>query len=130
MVSGQVNLIINTRENYFVLPCLLIGSEQYDVRSEIKVILGEGRYCTLIECKPPVVWACLSGIHNANYIVNSIVCAVILVRGSRVQAYGMWPTHGPIHVLDMHVMGLGLSILSVIAKSLAYSGPSSSPVQQ
>ena len=57
MVSGQVNLIINTRENYFVLPCLLIGSEQYDVRSEIKVILGEGRYCTLIECKPPVVWA-------------------------------------------------------------------------
>ena len=60
MVSGQVNLIINTRENYFVLPCLLIGSEQYDVRSEIKVILGEGRYCTLIECKPPVVWANLS----------------------------------------------------------------------
>ena len=67
MVSGQVNLIINTRENYFVLPCLLIGSEQYDVRSEIKVILGEGRYCTLIECKPPVVWAFLVILHMKHF---------------------------------------------------------------
>ena len=41
--------------------------------------------------------ACLSGIHNANYIVNSIVC-----RGSRVPAYGIRSMHGPIHVLDMH----------------------------
>ena len=48
---------------------------------------------------------CLSGIHNANYIVNSIVCAVILVRGSRVPSYGIRPTHGPIHVLDMHGTG-------------------------
>ena len=45
---------------------------------------------------------CLSGIHNANYIVNSIVCVLILVRGSRVPAYGIRPTHGPIHILDMH----------------------------
>ena len=45
---------------------------------------------------------CLSGIHNATYIVNSIVCAVILVRGSRVLSYGIRPTHGPIHVFDMH----------------------------
>ena len=28
---------------------------------------------------------CLSGIHNANYIVNSIVCAVILVHSSGIQ---------------------------------------------
>ena len=48
---------------------------------------------------------CLPGIHNANYIVKSIVCAVILVRGSRVPAYGIRPTHGPIHVLD--VLGTG-----------------------
>ena len=48
---------------------------------------------------------CLSGIHNANCIVNSIVCAVILVRGSRFPAYGIRPTHGPIHVLDMHGTG-------------------------
>ena len=41
----------------------------------------------------------LSSIHNANYIVDSIVCAVILVRGSGVPAYGIQPTHGPIHVL-------------------------------
>ena len=39
---------------------------------------------------------CLSVIHNANYIVNSIVCAVILVRGSRVPAYGIRPMHGQI----------------------------------
>ena len=45
---------------------------------------------------------CLSGIHNANYNVNSIVCAMILVRGSRVPAYRIRPTHGQIHVLDMH----------------------------
>ena len=58
----------------------------------------------------------LSGIHSASYI-DSIVCAVILVCGSRVLAYGIQPTLGP-------------SILSVIAKSLRYSGPSypSSPV--
>ena len=73
MVSGQVNLIINTRENYFVLPCLLIGSEQYDVRSEIKVILGEGRYCTLIECKPPVVWAFWFFLNKENVLYN--ICA-------------------------------------------------------
>ena len=48
---------------------------------------------------------CLSGIHNANYIVNSIVYAVIVVRGSRVPAYGIRLTHGPIHVLDMHGTG-------------------------
>ena len=45
---------------------------------------------------------CLSAIHNANYIVNSIVCALILVRGSQVPAYEIRPTPGPIHVLDMH----------------------------
>ena len=38
-------------------------------------------------------------------MVNSIVCAVILVRSSRVPAYGIWPTHGPIHVLDVHGTG-------------------------
>ena len=67
---------------------------------------------------------CFSGIHNANYIVNSIVWAVILVRGSRVSAYGIQPTHAPIHVLDMHGTQ-GPRILSVVhlAKSLAYSGP-------
>ena len=48
---------------------------------------------------------CLSVIHNANYIVNSIVCAVILVRGSRVPSYGIRPTHGPIHVVNMHGTG-------------------------
>ena len=48
---------------------------------------------------------CLYGIHNANYIVNSIVCAVILVRGTRIPAYGVRPTHGPIHILDMHGTG-------------------------
>ena len=48
---------------------------------------------------------CLSGIHNATYIVNSIVCAVILVRGSRVPAYRIRPTHSPIHILDMHGTG-------------------------
>ena len=48
---------------------------------------------------------CLSVIHNANYIVNSIVCAVILVRGSRVPAYGIRPMHGPIHVVNMHGTG-------------------------
>ena len=48
---------------------------------------------------------CLSGIHNANYIVNSIVCAGLLIRGSRVPAYIIRPTHGPIHVLDMHGTG-------------------------
>ena len=48
---------------------------------------------------------CLSGIHYENYIVNSIVCAVILVRGRRVPTYGILPTHGPIHVLDMHGTG-------------------------
>ena len=45
---------------------------------------------------------CLSVIHNANYIVNSIVCAVILVRGSRVPAYGIRPMHDQIHVVNMH----------------------------
>ena len=45
---------------------------------------------------------CLSGIHNVIYIVNSIVCVVILVRGSRVSAYRIGPMHGPIHILDMH----------------------------
>ena len=48
---------------------------------------------------------CLSGIHNANYIINSIVCAVILVCAIRIPAYGIRPTHGPIHVLDMHGTG-------------------------
>ena len=48
---------------------------------------------------------CLSGIHNANYIVNRIVCAVILVHGSQVSAYRIRPTHGPIHILDMHGTG-------------------------
>ena len=48
---------------------------------------------------------CLFGIHNANYIVNSIVCAVILVHGSRVPAYRIWPTHGAIHILDMYGTG-------------------------
>ena len=48
---------------------------------------------------------CLSGIHNTNYIVNSIVCAVILVRGNRDLAYGIWPMHGPIHILNMHGTG-------------------------
>ena len=48
---------------------------------------------------------CLSVIHNANYIVNSIVCAVILVRGSRVPSYGIRPMHGPIHVVNMHGTG-------------------------
>ena len=48
---------------------------------------------------------CLSGINNANYIVNSIVCAVILVCGSQVPAYGIWPMHGPIHILFMHGTG-------------------------
>ena len=48
---------------------------------------------------------CLSVIHNANYIVNSIVCAVILVRGIRVPSYGIRPTHGPIHVVNMHGTG-------------------------
>ena len=43
---------------------------------------------------------CLSGIHNTNYIVKSIQYTYLIC------------------------MGLGLSILSVIAKSLAYSGPS------
>ena len=48
---------------------------------------------------------CLSGINNANYIVNSIVCAVILVRGSQAPAYRIRPMHGTIHVLDMHGTG-------------------------
>ena len=48
---------------------------------------------------------CLSGIYNANYIVNSTTCAVILVCGSRVPAYRIWPMHGPIHVLDIHGTG-------------------------
>ena len=48
---------------------------------------------------------CLSGKHNANYIVKSILCAVILVCGCRVPAYRIQPTHGPIHVLDMHGTG-------------------------
>ena len=48
---------------------------------------------------------CLSGIHNANYIVISIMCAVIVVRVSLVPAYGILPTHGPIPVLDMHGTG-------------------------
>ena len=48
---------------------------------------------------------CLSVIHNANYIVNSIVCAVILVRGSRVPSYGIRPMHGKIHVVNMHGTG-------------------------
>ena len=47
-------------------------------------------------------YMCLSSIHSANYVVNSIVCAVIFIRVSRVLAYGIWPTHGPIHILDMH----------------------------
>ena len=41
-----------------------------------------------------------------NYIVNSTVCAVILVRGSRVPEYGIRPMHGPIHLLDMHGTGV------------------------
>ena len=53
---------------------------------------------------------CLSGIHNANYIVNSIVCVVILVCGSRVPAYRIRHMHGPIHVLDMHGTGQGLTL--------------------
>ena len=48
---------------------------------------------------------CLSSIHNANYIINSSVCAVILVRGSQVLAYGIRPMRGPIHVLDVHGTG-------------------------
>ena len=36
---------------------------------------------------------CLSGIHNANFFVNSIVCAVILVHGSRVPTYTWSNTH-------------------------------------
>ena len=48
---------------------------------------------------------CLSVIHNANYIVNSIVCAVILVRGSRGPSYGIRPMHGKIHVVNMHGTG-------------------------
>ena len=48
---------------------------------------------------------CLSSIHNAYYIVNSNVCAVILVCGSRVSAYRIQPMHGPIHILDMHGTG-------------------------
>ena len=48
---------------------------------------------------------CLSDMHNANYIVNSFVCAVILVHGNRVTAYRIRPMHGPIHVLDMHGTG-------------------------
>ena len=71
--------------------------------------------CCLAECNSAHVLAsagisrlldtCSSGIHNANYIVNSIVCAVILVRGSRVPAYRIRPIHGPIHILDMHGTG-------------------------
>ena len=64
---------------------------------------------------------CLSGIHDSNYyILNSIVCAMIFVRVNRVLAKGIWPTHGPIHILDMH--GTGTKHINVIAKSLAYSG--------
>ena len=72
---------------------------------------------------------CLSGIHNANCIVNSIVCAVILVRGSRVPVYGIRPTHGPIHVLDMHGTGTK-HIVHHSQRSGVYSVPSypSSPV--
>ena len=66
---------------------------------------------------------CLSGIYNANYIVNSIVCAVILVRGSRVPAYGIRPMHGPIHVLDMYGTGTK-HIVRHVAKSPSDSGPS------
>ena len=53
---------------------------------------------------------CLSVIHNANYIVNSIVCAVILVRGSRVPSYGIRPMHGKIHVVNMHGTGTKHSV--------------------
>ena len=40
-----------------------------------------------------------------DYIVNSIVYAMILVCGSRVLAYRILPTHGPIHLIDMHGTG-------------------------
>ena len=69
---------------------------------------------TTRRCKLSAAWpnktrrlldTCLSGIDNANYIINSIMCAVILVCGSRVPAYRIRPTHGPLHVLDMHGTG-------------------------
>ena len=65
---------------------------------------------------------CLSGIHNANYILKSIMCAVILVRGSQIPAYGI--RLRMVQYTYLIWIGLGPSILSVIAKSLAYSGPS------
>ena len=65
---------------------------------------------------------CLSGIHNANYIVNSIVFDVILVRGSRVPAYGIRPMHGPIHILDMHGTGTK-HIVHHCQKSVVQSSP-------
>ena len=64
---------------------------------------------------------CLSGIHNANYIVNSIVCAMILVHGSHVPAYKIRPMHDPIHILDMHGTGTKDIVRHIIAKSLSYS---------
>ena len=65
---------------------------------------------------------CLSGIHNANNIVNSIVCAVILVRGSRVPAYGIRPMHGSIHVLDMHGTGTKHIVRHSQKSSVLWSG--------
>ena len=47
----------------------------------------------------------LFGIHNAYYIVNSILCAVILVCGGGAPAYRLRPMHGPIHILDIHGAG-------------------------
>ena len=65
---------------------------------------------------------CLFGIHNANYIVNSIVCAVTLVRGSRVPAYRIWPMHGPIYILDMHEIGTKHNIRHSQKSGVQWSG--------
>ena len=88
---------------YYTCICLLRNTRQ----CELSAVWDESNsaHVLVLAGISRLLDTCLSGIHNANYIVKSIVCAVILVRGGRVLAYGIQPMHGLIHVLDMHGTG-------------------------
>ena len=85
---------------------MYLSAEKYQtMRTEFCLAIRNSTHVLVLTGISRLLDTCLSGIHNANYIVNSIVCTVILVRGNRVPAYGIRPMHGPIHVLDMHGTG-------------------------
>ena len=89
----------------FVIHVFVCYANYQTARTECCLAERNSAYVLVSTGISRVLDTCLSSIGNATYIVNSIVCGVILVRGSRVPAYRIRPTHGPIHILDMHLTG-------------------------